>query len=101
MVVHAPSRRDTGALHPHRRQELSKQLEELGEDDSQRAELETEHERLSKLADVLVLVLGDPEVWTFGFNSLAGPLTQPYVRVDVASIIAWWPGSSRPSTADE
>jgi hypothetical protein len=33
-----------------------------------------------------VLVLRDPEVWTWGPE----PVTPPFVRVDVASITAWW-----------
>lgn len=81
-----------------RRQELSRQLDELGEDDPRRGELRAEQERLRKLAGVLVL--SDAEVWTFGFNPLSGPLTPPFVRIDVASITAWWPGSTA-STGDE
>lgn len=82
-----------------RRQELGQQLDELDEDDPRRGELEAERERLSKLSGVLAL--SEPEVWTFGLTPLSGPLTPPFVRVDVASIVAWWPGSADAEPGDD
>ena len=53
-------------------------------------DLEEEAKRLAKLSDVLVL--RDPEIWTYGYNPLHGPLRPPFVRIAVASITARWPG---------
>lgn len=73
-----------------RRQELSTQLDELAQDDPGRKDLEEKVKRLGPRPDVLVL--RDPEIWTYGYNPLQGPLRPPFVRIAVSSITAWWLG---------
>jgi hypothetical protein len=75
-----------------RRRQLDTELDELAADDPRRGELEAEQARLDKSSSVLVL--SEPKIWTYGFNPMQGPLTPPFVRIDVASITAWWHDTS-------